>query len=316
MTNCSYPYSYAYNSPMTWRDPSGLAPEKEKMRDKIQFADVDMNSESHDYINMVHDNLDEFMEAEKDRLRIFCKSFESFASLLFPDACRYFFSTSVRIAARGSATVYDEEGNILKHNPDSDTPGKYVTDLTKDEIDGKTLKEIINDDKTLKLPPFQHLLDLLRGVRDIVRWGDDYHKKGSNSRGYTPELGYIMIYNKEGELLKFEIDQENGTTEYFDSEKLFEKYLDLVEVADYFILGHTHDADAECPPNSSGDSFLTLNSDKCMQYNKNRLRPHQWGCIINHDNVFGGGFFFYRYSGKEYIEIRLKWGAILKIYGY
>lgn len=23
-------YSYAYNSPLTWRDPSGLAPEKEK----------------------------------------------------------------------------------------------------------------------------------------------------------------------------------------------------------------------------------------------------------------------------------------------
>jgi len=27
------PYSYAYNSPLTWRDPSGLAPEKEKYLD-------------------------------------------------------------------------------------------------------------------------------------------------------------------------------------------------------------------------------------------------------------------------------------------
>lgn len=30
------PYSYAYNSPLTWRDPSGLAPEKEKDREKLQ----------------------------------------------------------------------------------------------------------------------------------------------------------------------------------------------------------------------------------------------------------------------------------------
>ena len=32
------PYSYAYNSPLTWRDPSGLAPEKEKDREKLMVG--------------------------------------------------------------------------------------------------------------------------------------------------------------------------------------------------------------------------------------------------------------------------------------
>ena len=30
------PYHYAYNSPLTYRDPSGLAPEKEKEREELQ----------------------------------------------------------------------------------------------------------------------------------------------------------------------------------------------------------------------------------------------------------------------------------------
>ena len=38
------PYNYAYNSPMQWKDPSGLAPEKEekKGKAKVQYAAIAM----------------------------------------------------------------------------------------------------------------------------------------------------------------------------------------------------------------------------------------------------------------------------------
>jgi hypothetical protein len=29
-------YSYAFNSPLSWSDPSGLAPEKEQKRDRVR----------------------------------------------------------------------------------------------------------------------------------------------------------------------------------------------------------------------------------------------------------------------------------------
>ncbi len=34
------PYNYAFNSPHSWSDPSGLAPEKEKRRDRVQNFDM------------------------------------------------------------------------------------------------------------------------------------------------------------------------------------------------------------------------------------------------------------------------------------
>jgi hypothetical protein len=38
------PYHYAYNSPLTYRDPSGLAPEKEKEISRIRFEIKDISN--------------------------------------------------------------------------------------------------------------------------------------------------------------------------------------------------------------------------------------------------------------------------------
>ena len=35
------PYNYAFNSPLSWSDPSGLAPEKEKKRDRALGMDME-----------------------------------------------------------------------------------------------------------------------------------------------------------------------------------------------------------------------------------------------------------------------------------
>ena len=35
------PYHYAYNSPLTYRDPTGLAPEKEKEREELMGLNPD-----------------------------------------------------------------------------------------------------------------------------------------------------------------------------------------------------------------------------------------------------------------------------------
>jgi hypothetical protein len=34
------PYAYSYNSPLTFCDPTGLAPEKEKYKDEILFMGI------------------------------------------------------------------------------------------------------------------------------------------------------------------------------------------------------------------------------------------------------------------------------------
>jgi hypothetical protein len=34
-------YSYAFNSPLSWSDPSGLAPEMEKKRDRVLGMDME-----------------------------------------------------------------------------------------------------------------------------------------------------------------------------------------------------------------------------------------------------------------------------------
>ena len=53
------PYQYAYNSPLIWKDPSGLAPVKEKMKDKIQWAEVDVSAAMPIYYGSLGDISDE-----------------------------------------------------------------------------------------------------------------------------------------------------------------------------------------------------------------------------------------------------------------
>jgi RHS repeat-associated protein len=72
------PYHYAYNSPLTYRDPSGLAPEKEKEREELQSefvpeyytAGIEVNA-SRDFSQDMHDFLYEsFQIHERNKARL------------------------------------------------------------------------------------------------------------------------------------------------------------------------------------------------------------------------------------------------------
>ncbi|MBE2189950.1 MAG: RHS repeat-associated core domain-containing protein [Candidatus Kapabacteria bacterium] len=48
------PYHYSFNSPLVWKDPSGLAPEKEKDRDRLmEFAVPDLSLSEGNYLQCV-----------------------------------------------------------------------------------------------------------------------------------------------------------------------------------------------------------------------------------------------------------------------
>jgi len=59
------PYSYSYNSPLTFRDPTGLAPEKEKYKDEIlDFPEVYKLQEFLDVNQIMMQNIDDNVKFE------------------------------------------------------------------------------------------------------------------------------------------------------------------------------------------------------------------------------------------------------------
>ena len=51
------PYHYAYNSPLTYRDPSGLAPEKEKEGEELQNLEIDWEYVQGIYNSIIYENI-------------------------------------------------------------------------------------------------------------------------------------------------------------------------------------------------------------------------------------------------------------------